>query len=414
MAASIEVTENVRQVELTLSPLGVRGATGDAGFTADETAAITGSSSPSATNVFATMADTLTQAEDQRLFGFIPGTPETTIAFNDATYVFTLAPVGTEWTYYRSGARHTITGAKTVTLTGAPPAAGTWYIWIDDDLGTLQAGQTPWGLGPTDTKVMVAYIEWDSTKTPKYLFYDERHQADISRGEHAYLHSTRGAQYASGGAISGYTLQANTTESNTFGISQGTFFDETLKNTVAALSDPNGSTLSYLIRYRTGSGGWTWKLSEVPYPYASGSYIQVDSPAGTLTDVATTGRYLNTWLLMTGAGWQVIAPQVTHASLANAAAENFTSLDLAGLTAAEFIAIQKLTWRTGSSYAPLGKCRLEAVTAINVSSIPGSSQAIIAANVSVAFTPTNYIPATPDVEAHLAAIDAVLGALLGP
>jgi hypothetical protein len=35
---------------------------------------------------------------------------------------------------------------------------------------------------------------------------------------------------------------------------------------------------------------------------------------------------------------------------------------------------------------------------------------VIAANVVVAFTPSNYTPATPDLEAHLAAIDAALGA----
>jgi hypothetical protein len=34
-----------------------------------------------------------------------------------------------------------------------------------------------------------------------------------------------------------------------------------------------------------------------------------------------------------------------------------------------------------------------------------------AANVLVAATPVNYTPATPDLEAHLAAIDAALGLL---
>jgi len=41
--------------------------------------------------------------------------------------------------------------------------------------------------------------------------------------------------------------------------------------------------------------------------------------------------------------------------------------------------------------------------------IPADQSGAIAANVVVAFTPSNYTPATPDLEAHLAAIDAALG-----
>lgn len=348
-------------------------------------------------------------AEDQRVFGLLPGVPETTIAFDDTTYAFTISPVAAEWTYYREGVRCTVAGAKSVTLPGEPPTAGIWWISIDDEIGTLDASLVPWSLGADSTVVPVAFVEWNAASAPKFFLYDERHPADISRGEHAYLHNTRGAQYASGGGISGYTLQDGTaTASNTFGVSAGAFYDETLRNDVPALLDPNGTTLSYSIRWRNGAGGWTWSKSEVPYPYAAGSYIQVDNASGTLSNVNATNRYLNSWLLMTSAGWQIIAPQVNHATLAAAAAETFDTLSLAGFNAAEYVAVQKLTWRTGSAYAALGKVRLEAVTRISASAIPGSSQQLTATNVSVAATPTNYTPSAPNVEAHLDAINTAL------
>ena len=104
---------------------------------------------------------------DVRVFGFLPGTPEVTISFNPANYTLTLTPVGTTWSYYRNGIKRTITGAKTVTLSGTPPATDTYYIYIDDDIGTLTASTTVWTLGPTDTKVFVAELEWNDALTPK-------------------------------------------------------------------------------------------------------------------------------------------------------------------------------------------------------------------------------------------------------
>jgi hypothetical protein len=203
--------------------------------------------------------------EDMRVFGFIPGTPETTIEFDPDTYTFTIAPVATNWSYYRDSVKATITGSKQVVLSGSPPAAGRWFIAVADDAGTLSASQTAWTLGATDTSVPVAVVEWNSALTPKYLLYDERHPSDISRGMHAYAHLTRGAQYASGGAASGYTLQTATDAAITLAIAAGVFYDETLRLDVSAISDPDGSTLTYLCRHRGGTGGWNWSLSEVPF-----------------------------------------------------------------------------------------------------------------------------------------------------
>jgi hypothetical protein len=351
-------------------------------------------------------------AEDMRVFGFIPGTPETTIEFDPDTYTFTIAPVATNWSYYRDSAKTTITGSKQVVLAGSPPAAGRWFISITDDAGTLSASQTAWTLGATDTSVPVTVIEWNDALTPKYLLYDERHPADISRGMHAYAHLTRGAQYASGGAASGYTLQTATDAAITLALAAGVFYDETLRLDVPAITDPNGSTLTYLCRYRNGAGGWNWSLSEVPFKYASGSYIQYDNGSGTLQTGAANSFY-NSWVLMTAEGYQIVQPQVQHGSLAAAQAETFQSLTVTGFNVAEYVAILRLTWRTGSAYSSKGKARLEAISTIQVTSIPAVAGTITASNVPVSAAPENYTPAEANVEAHLAGIDAALASTGG-
>ena len=96
--------------------------------------------------------------------------------------------------------------------------------------------------------------------------------------------------------------------------------DETLGVTVPALVDDNGATAKYLVRNRL-SGAFTWAQSLVPYRYTTNGYINWDNN-GTLTEAAS-GRYINTFLLATQAGWQLITGQASHSSSTLALAENF-------------------------------------------------------------------------------------------
>jgi hypothetical protein len=150
----------------------------------------------------------------------------------------------------------------------------------------------------------------------------------------------------------------------------------------------------------------------VPFTYAADSYIQYDNGSGTL-QTGDANNFYNSWVLMTASGYQVIQPQVQHGTLAAAQAETFQSLTVTGFNVAEYVAILRLTWRTGSAYSSKGKARLEAIATIQVSSIPAVAGTVTASNVPVSYIPTNYTPATADVDAHFAAIDTVLGTLLG-
>lgn len=303
---------------------------------------------------------------DARVFGFSP-VSQTTIGFNDSTYTFTLTDLGSGWSYIRSGIKHTISGNKTVVLSGSPPAAGSWFIYIDATDGTLTASQTPWTLGTTDTKVLVALIEWNNALTPKYILYDERHPWDITRGEHRRAHLTEGSRVASGAVASGYTLAGAavpTSAENTFALTEALIFDETLATTVAALADPDGATDAYIVRYRSGSD-WIWTFSEVPYHYAPAGYIYRDN-AGTLTEVTGGGDFVCSYVLVTPGGFQIILGQTEYGTLALAQAETFSALTMTGFPVQEGEVVYKIIWRTGTGYSSLGKCRMEQIDRISV------------------------------------------------
>ena len=301
---------------------------------------------------------------DQRVFGFLPAGPVPTLSWDEATWTLTLS--GAPFSYYRNSVKYLVATNKSVTLPGAPPASGMWYVRIAGNDGTLTANQTPWTLDPTDNDVTVCTVEINNALTPKSLLYTELHLCDINRGMHRYEHLASGPKLVSGGVVSGYTLAGNTTAANTFGVSQAYYMNETLGVTVPALVDDDGATLKYLVRSRL-AGAFTWTQSLVPYLYAPGGYIQWDN-AGTLTAATAINRYINTYLLATQAGWQLVVGQANHTSLAAAQAETFQSLSLTGLQLADYIAVAQLTWRTGS-YGGLGLCRLEAFAKITVSSI---------------------------------------------
>lgn len=357
-------------------PQGPTGATGPAGPTAVSTDAgqlatlgtdslLLVSSAHIATAAQGTTADAAQQAHaDARIFGFIPAGPIPTLSWNEGTWTLTLVYAGT-WYYYRNSVRYSVTGNKSVTLPGSPPTAGMWWIRIASTDGTLSASQTPWTLSTTDNDVTVCAIEINNALTPKSFVYDERHVADMNRGTHRYEHITTGPKLVSGGVVSGYTIQGNSTAANTFGVSSAYYMDETLGVTVPELVDDNGSTAQYLVRSRL-SGAFTWAQSLVPYLYTTNGYINWDN-GGTLTETASN-RYVNTYLLATQAGWQLITGQAQHSTLPAAQSETFQSLTLTGLQLADYIAVAQLTWRTGN-YSGLGKCRLEAFAKIVVSSI---------------------------------------------
>lgn len=295
-------------------------------------------------------------------YGFV-NPAETTISFNDSTYVFTLTDAGSGWSYYRNGIRYTVSGNKTTTLSGSPPTAGAYYIYIDATDGTLSNSTTPWTL--TDTKVPVALILWNNSLTPKYWLIDERHIAQYPRPVHYGWHKHIGSIWLSGGIMGDYTVApaSPADDDNTFSLTECQIYDEGIIHTLASLSDPAGTSDAYTIFY-DNAGSWDWLASEVPFEYQAAGYIKYDPQ--TLTQ-ASAGKYVTYYLLytgITGDARHIMIPGMQHDSLASAESESIVGLDLDGLPVSEFVAGYKLIFYTNASYSTKGKCRLAAIPEI--------------------------------------------------
>ena len=309
----------------------------------------------------------LTTFDDLQRYGFLNQT-ETTISFNDSTYLFTLADAGAGWSYFRSGTKYTVTGNKTVTVASPPVDGTTYYVYIDATDGTLSAGTSAWTLN--DTKVPVASLKWHSGLTPKYLLSEERHSCLIDRRQHIKEHLTEGTKIASGGTLVGtYATSTDADAAKAFGIAETVIFDEDLRQVLSALAEPDGATAVYPIIYRTAAAAWAWELSEMPFRYTVAGYIQYDN-AGTMTEGAGN-KYVNTWLLCSNISgayrFSFVHGRSLHSTAAAAYGESFPALT--GYPTPEVVAVQQLTWSTSASHSSRGKCVLDRAQAVQVNYI---------------------------------------------
>lgn len=369
--------------KIALSPTGATGPAGAKGDKGDK----------------GDTGDAASLAIDENIFGFMP-TVETSLAFNDTTFVFTLGVTGTTFSYYRSGIKHTITGAKTVTLPGTPPTATKYYIYIDSTDGTLIQSTTPWNLA--DTKVMVASITFNNALTPKYILCDERHPCDITRGYHRSHHFTEGTQLSVIPTITTLTPSSDNLVSKRPTLSLGAVFDETLYIANAALT-PTGSPYTatdYAILYRTAASTWAWKKSSMPFSYNAGTgFIQYDLN-GTLTDgsggAGGNARWFNSYLVQTdavndGLGYCWIAGRGSFTSLALAQAEDPATFAMTGFPILEYGISMQLTWAINETYTSAGKCVYIAQKQVKTGNIiTGYTSVVLAPSATVDTTQVVY------------------------
>lgn len=291
---------------------------------------------------------------------------ETSISF-DGTNAFTLTDAGAGWSYYRLGVKHTVTGNKTVNLVApasAPAPAGDYHIYIDAVDGTLTCDTTGWDL--LDSKVPVAVIVWNNALTPKFHLSDERHTVLIDWRMQYYLHFVDGAHLQTFPTLSGQTVNTDTNAAKTCGISECVLLDQDKIHVLAALSDPDGTTDSYSLWYRTAASVWAWKYSKMPFAYnGATNAIQWDN-AGTLTDASSFGpgantRWINSYLVVsnkTGMARHIFVPgRAEFLSLTAAQAEDVAGFNWAGFEVDEAVTAYQFTWTTATATS-LGKCML--------------------------------------------------------
>lgn len=193
------------------------------------------------------------------------------ISFNVSSpdRTFTVAPTGANFDIYSLGVKYT----KTSTTKQIDSGANLYYIYFDTT-GTIQQSTTAWDIGTG--AVPIAMVYWNGTD---YRLYDERHGASRWPILHEYLHETRGAAFASGGALTAAT------NGSTFTVETGEWYDEDYE------WQPAQQTTAPIM-YRA-SGVWTWTSAQAPYYHTVGSVPQYDN-AGTLTDVPAA-KYSMTW-----------------------------------------------------------------------------------------------------------------------
>lgn len=308
--------------------------------------------------------------------GFLNQT-ETTLTFDDTTYTFTLAPTGTEWSYYYEGRKYTITGAKTIDLTTVEsPLVDTtvYYITLDSTDGTLSVSTSRWDL--LDPALPVVTIHWDSTMTPKYWIGEERHTVLVDRRWHYYHHVTHGTEAITIGALSGYTLDSNTDTDKVFAIEDSKTMDEDIVHTQLAHTKPNAVDSFYLQYYRTGVGSWSWRYSNMPFIYNSGTNLIQWDDGGTLTDASSSGggaleRWINSYILLTNIYGNdgdhiIITGQNEYNDIDQALAENPYGFDIDGIGIEESLFAWRLTWSTNGGNT--GGCNLASVTLIEETS----------------------------------------------
>lgn len=333
-------------------------------------------------------------ADKEGWYGFTDNT-QSTISFNPTDTTFTLTKVSGNIEYIRDGVICYVTATKTATLNGTAGASGTYYIYIDDNVGTLTISKVAWTL--KDTKVPVAIIKWNKNAPAgiKYKMEDERHGGGNAngglwpRGLHYWAHANIGPRFQTGGIATG-TVGGTITTQNQLRITEAEIDDEDMSIIIPVKAAPTTQVpTNWFLYHRTSATTWTWDTLAVPYPYNGATagvstYIQYDN-AGTLT-ASQNNRWVNSYIAFTNikgnlnakdsARIIIIPGRAQFTSLALAQAEDPATFDWTGFNIAECVIRYRVTWNTsGVASSVLGRVTLAAqpvaiAQGISTSAIP--------------------------------------------
>lgn len=280
---------------------------------------------------------------------------ESVISFDADNRIFSIAPVAASFTVWCAGFKVVFVGTESVTL---PDETGLYYIFFDEngDLG-YQDGYFNWELqAPT------AYVYWNAETAQAAYFGDERHGITLDWQTHEYLHRTRGAVFADGFDIGGYTLSGDGSldADAQFSLDNGSFFDEDLQVDISHSETPALNTWQQHITspcrapvlYRSGAG---YVLdSPTDFPVKAGvSYPLYNSATGGAwsTVEASANKYIVAFVIATNnLNYPVISVmgQSVYNNIADAKAVSFASLNLENFPSLEFRTLYRLILQTGN------------------------------------------------------------------
>ena len=306
-----------------------------------------------------------------------PQRTDSTISFNTSTRVFTIAPVAASYDVWVSGVKYT----KTTSLTTTVGTTTRLYYLYFDTTGSL-GNQTSFFVW--NAQAPTAYIYYNATNPSESMLFDERHGVTMDWATHEYLHRTRGAAFANGFEISGYTTTGDgslNTDAQ-FSLAEGTFFDEDLQVDITngapgiwsmQLSTPARLPTVYL-------DGTTWRKTTVSdYAFTEGAnnrpnYNALSGGSGSVVEAANN-TYVIQWIAATNmANTPVISimGQTTYANINAVTAAAWAELVLTDLPIVELRPLYKVAFETRDIYTNSVNARIVVVEDIRAdSSITG-------------------------------------------
>jgi hypothetical protein len=306
-------------------------------------------------------------AESKEPTGFFSRTTST-LSFDNGTRNFSITPTGATFDVWVKGVKYTKTGAQTIQI---PALSGNHFIYFDatGTLGTTQAA------GPElfIDNALISIIYWNTDTNTRTYFAEERHGMQMDGATHSYLHTVFGAQFISGLALQGFSVDGDGS-SNThaqFTSDSGTIRDEDI---ILALSAQTQIPVLYrqglLWRKKaadafpfiySGTAGYTGASGRTPFNEFTGGAWQ-------LTELANNAFVLVHLFGTNDIESPVVAIQgiatygnVTAARLA--ASSEITSLS--GLPFAEFVALGSVVLESANAYTNTPKAVVRSVDGTN-------------------------------------------------
>jgi hypothetical protein len=292
--------------------------------------------------------------------GFFSRTTST-LSFDNGTRNFSITPTGASFEFWVKGVKYTKTGAQTIQI---PALSGNHFIYFDPTgaLATTQAA------GPElfIDNALISIIYWNTDTNTRTYFAEERHGMQMDGATHSYLHTVFGAQFISGLALQGFSVDGtgNVNSDAQFTSDSGTIRDEDIVITISAQTQiPVLYRQGLLWRKKTadaypviysGTAGYTGASGRLPYNQFTGGAWQlteVPSLDFVLVHLFATNDIENPIVAIQG-----IASYPTTPAARLAASSEITSLS--GLPFAEFVALGSVIFQTSTGYANATKSRI--------------------------------------------------------
>lgn len=283
---------------------------------------------------------------------------EVSLSYDKTTRQVTITPNNISFDVWVGGVRYNKIGP----VTSAPHsnATGDFFLYYNT-LGELEWSDTAWDM---KTVSPVCYVYYDTIPADGIALF-ELHTFKRNPEWHESQHFAIGTFVRSGIEASGYQLNTDGNAAVTYQINGGVIVDEDIEFSINTL--PDGGP--YTVLQRTGPSNWTWSTAN-SVPYLVGpTWIQYNQNSGgswQMTSAVNT-RWVNYFLYATTAleaskRLFLIPGQSLHSTLAAAQQESNASLNLAGLSLPETVAVWKFTYATGNGYTASGRVRLVEVT----------------------------------------------------